>query len=292
VPKLGWVKMHEHLRLCGVLKSATISFSGGRWYASILVDAINEREPAPDGTLCGIDWGTSTLATVSSQRGAVIEKVANPKPSKRLAKRKQRLARRVSKQKHRAKKAGVKSSKRQYKRQLRLSKLYKREANIRADATHKFTTDVTKRFKTIVIEDLNASGMSKNHALAGAVLDANPYEIRRQLEYKAALRGGRVIVVDRFFPSTKTCADCGHVIDELPLSQRSWTCPACGTVHDRDGNAATVLERVGSAGPESTHGDSQTVVSRPTASTNRRKRIGKRRGRTVNSNVDVCPHSG
>jgi putative transposase len=284
--------MHEHLRLCGVIKSATISFSGGRWYASILVDAINEREPAPTGTVCGIDWGTTTLATVSSNNGASIEKVANPKPRKRLAKRKKRLARRVSLQKRRAKKAGVKSSRRQYKRQLRLSKLYAREAHIRSEATHKFTTDVTKRFQTIVIEDLNASGMSKNHALAGAVLDANPYEIRRQLEYKAALRGGRVIVVDRFFPSTKTCADCGHVIDELPLSQRTWTCPACGVVHDRDGNAATVLERVGLAKPEVTCGDSQTVVSSPMASTAPRKRVSKRRGRTANLDADICPHSG
>jgi putative transposase len=237
IPKLGWVRMHEHLRLCGVIKAARISFKGGRWFVSIQVDAINDREPAPAGTICGIDWGTATLATVSSNNGETIEKVANPKPRKRLAKRKKRLQRRVSLQKHRAKKLGIKRSRRQLIRQLKLSKLCAREANIRKDATHKFTTDVTRRFQTIVIEDLNVSGMSKNHALAGAVLDANPRELRRQIEYKAALRGGRVVVVDRFFPSTKTCADCGHVIDELPLSQRTWICPACGVVHDRDGNA-------------------------------------------------------
>jgi putative transposase len=105
-------------------------------------------------------------------------------------------------------------------------------------------------FETIVIEDLNVSGMSKNHALAGSVLDAAFGEIGRQLEYKTKRAGGRVVIADRFFPSSKTCSNCGHVVDALPLHVREWVCPVCGCVHDRDTNAAINLELVGRATPE------------------------------------------
>jgi putative transposase len=254
VPKLGWVKMREHLRLCGVIMAATISFVGGRWFASIQVDAINEAAPAPTGTVAGVDLGIETLATISSEDGAVIEKVPGPKPRKRLMKRKKRLARRVSRQKHRAKRLGIKQSRRQMKRKVALSKLYAREANIRKDATHKLTTGLANRFETVVLEDLNVSGMSKNHALAGAVLDGAWSEVRRQLEYKLTMRGGRLVIADRFFPSSKTCSVCGVVKDAMPLSERSWTCE-CGAYHDRDGNAARNLEKLGRASPDVTRGD-------------------------------------
>ena len=141
---------------------------------------------------------------------------------------------------------------------MKLSKLHARIANIRKDAAHKLTSDLTRRFQRIVIEDLNVSGMSKNHALAGAVLDGGWYAIRRQLEYKATMRGGRVVVADRFYPSSKTCFSCGIVGDNLPLSERSWVCE-CGAVHDRDGTAAMNLERLGWATPEVTHGDRQPL---------------------------------
>jgi putative transposase len=219
------------------------------------MDAINEAEPAPAGTVCGIDLGIQTLATVSSGEGTVIEKVPNPRARNRLAKRKRRLQRRVGRQKDRAKKAGVwASSRRQQIRQLKINKLSAREANIRLDAAHKFTTDVARRFETVTLEDLNVSGMSKNHALAGALLDVSPYEIRRQLEYKVAMRGGRVVIADRFFPSSKLCWDCGRVNDALLLSERFWTCE-CGAYHDRDDNAARNLEDVGRASPDLTRGD-------------------------------------
>jgi putative transposase len=255
IPKLGWVKMREHVRLCGVILGAAVSFRGGRWFVSIQMDAINEAEPAPAGTVCGIDLGIETLATVSSGEGTVIEKVPNPRARNRLAKRKRRLQRRVDRQKDRAKKAGVRaSSRRQQIRQLKVNKLSAREANIRLDAAHKFTTDVARRFETVALEDLNVSGMSKNHALAGALLDVSPYEIRRQLEYKVAMRGGRVVIADRFFPSSKLCWDCGRVNDTLLLSERFWTCE-CGAYHDRDDNAARNLENVGRASPDLTRGD-------------------------------------
>jgi putative transposase len=130
-----------------------------------------------------------------------------PKPRKRMLGRIKRMLRRVSL--HRAKKAGHKASRRQFVRQLRLSKLHARLANIRKDAAHKLTTDLSRRFETIVIEDLNVSGMAKDHSLAGAVLDCGFHEIRRQFQYKQAMRGGRVVLADRFYPSTQICSCCG-----------------------------------------------------------------------------------
>jgi putative transposase len=175
-------------------------------------------------------------------------------------KRKKRLARGVSRQKHRAKRLGIKQSRRQMKRKVALSKLYAREANIRKDATHKLTTDLANRFQTVVLEDLNVSGMSKNHALAGAVLDGAWFEVRLQLEYKLTMRGGRLVIADRFFPSSKTCSVCGVVKDAMPLSERSWTCE-CGACHDRDGNAARNLEKLGRASPDVTRGDVTPILA-------------------------------
>ncbi len=102
------------------------------------------------------------------------------------------------------------------------------------------TTDLASHYGTIVVEDLNVAGMLKNHHLARSVADASFAEIRRQLEYKAPAHGGTVIVADRWYPSSKTCNDCGHKV-ELTLSDRTWTCPNCGVVHDRDLNAARNL---------------------------------------------------
>jgi putative transposase len=108
---------------------------------------------------------------------------------------------------------------------------------------HKLTTDLTRRFHTLGIEDLNVSGMVKNHHLSRAISDMGFFEFRRQLEYKAAMRGGIVVIADRFFASSKTCSasDCGHKVDKLPLAVREWTCPVCGASHDRDVNAAINL---------------------------------------------------
>jgi len=250
IPKLGWVRMREHLRLCGVILGATVSFSGGRWFVSVRVDAVNDKEPAPADTVVGVDLGVETLATLSTG-----QKIAGPKPRKRLLGRIKRLQRRVSLQKHRAKKAGQKASRRQLIRQLRLSRMHARVANIRKDATHKLTTDLAQRFETVVIEDLNICGMSKNHALAGAILDGGWREIRRQLQYKTAMRAGRVVVADRFFPSSKVCSACGCVKDAMALSVRVWTCDDCAMAHDRDLNGAKNLEKRGLAKAEVTRGD-------------------------------------
>ena len=112
------------------------------------------------------------------------------------------------------------------------------------NALHQLTTMLVERFDVIAIEDLNVTGMLKNHKLARQIADMGFGEFRRQLAYKAAQRGKTVVVVDRWYPSSKTCSACGYKIPKLPLSVREWTCPACHTHHDRDINAAINLRKV------------------------------------------------
>jgi putative transposase len=168
--------------------------------------------------------------------------------AKQLLGRITRMQRRISLPKQRAKKAGIKTSRRQPIRQLRLSKLQARLANIRKDAAHKPTTDLRRRFETIVIEALNVSGMAKNHSLAGAVPDCGFPEIRRQSQSKAAMRGGYVLVADRFYPSTQICSCCGCLTGPKGregLSVKRWVCSECGAEHERDANAAINLRKIG-----------------------------------------------
>ncbi len=225
IPNLGWVRMRESLRFAGV--SATISRVADRWFVSITVDT-EDRSHLPTAEnqgAVGVDLGVSALATLS-----MGERIAGPKPHKALLNRVRRLSRSLSrKQKGSANRARARA---------KLAKLHARIAHIRQDALHKLTSDLTRRFHTIAIEDLNVRGMMKNRHLARSMADMGFFEFRRQLAYKAAMRGGGVVVADRFFASSKMCSACGHRLDALPLSVRRWTCPACGTVHDRDVNAA------------------------------------------------------
>jgi len=182
----------------------------------------------------GVDLGVSALATLST--GEVIP---GPKAHTALLDRLRRLSRSLSRKQ--------KGSANRKKARARLAELHARIANIRADAMHKLTTDLTRRFHTIGIEDLNVRGMAKNRHLARSIMDMSFFEFRRQLEYKAAMRGGQVVVADRFFASSKTCSACGHKLDDLPLSVREWACPDCGSIHDRDVNAARNLLAYGLA---------------------------------------------
>jgi putative transposase len=259
VPNLGWMRMREELRFVGKIVGAVVSFSGGRWFLSVQVDTDGIRVRAPVGTVCGVDLGSRTLATVAGDDiEADAGSVSGPKPRRRLLGRIKRMQRRISLQKHRAKTAGCKASRRQRIRQLRLLRLHSRLANIRKDAAHKLTNDLVRRFETIVIDDLNVSGMAKNHSLAGAVLDCGFGEIRRQLQYKAAMRNGRIVVANRFYPSTQICSCCDCLTgpkgrEELHIER--WVCVECGAGHTRDSNAAINLRRLGLAKPEVTCGD-------------------------------------
>jgi putative transposase len=236
IPNLGWVRMRESLRFAGKLMSATISRVADRWFVSITVDTPGSSHlpKAENQGAVGVDLGVSALATLST--GEVIH---GPKAHTALLARLKRLSSSLSrKQKGSANRAKAKA---------RLARLHARIGHIRQDALHKLTTDLTRRFHTIGIEDLNVRGMARNRHLARSIMDIGFFEVRRQLQYKAAMRGGVVVVADRFFASSKTCSACGHRLDDLPLSVREWTCHECGSIHDRDVNAARNLLAYGLA---------------------------------------------
>ncbi len=249
IPNLGWVRMRESLRFAGV--SATISRVANRWFVSITVDT-EDRSHLPKAEnqgVVGVDLGVSVLATLSTG-----EKIAGPKPHATLLGRLKRLSRRLSrKQKGSANRAKAKA---------KLARLHARIAAIRQDALHKLTSDLTRRFYAIGIEDLNVRGMVKNRHLSRSIADMGFFEFRRQLDYKAAMRGGGVVAADRFFASSKTCSACGHKLDDLPLSVREWTCPQCGSVHDRDVNAAINLKNLAVSSTVAACGEEGTGLER------------------------------
>ena len=237
IPNLGSVRMRETLRFSGKILSATISRTADQWFASITVDTAsnhasttlsNHLPPAENQGVVGVDLGVSALATLSTG-----EVVAGAKPHKALLSRLQRLSRSLSRK--------VKGSANRAKAKAKLAKLHARIANIRKDTLHQLTTDLTRRFSLIGIEDLNVSGMVKNRHLSRAISDMGFFEFRRQLAYKAAMRSGVVVAANRFFASSKTCSVCGEKVEKLPLSVRQWDCPCCGASHDRDVNAAINL---------------------------------------------------
>lgn len=230
IPNLGWVRMRESLRFAGKIMSATISRVADRWFVSIAVDTEDPpKRKAENQGIVGVDLGVSALATLSTGEPPI----PGPKPHKALLDRLRRLSRSLSRKQ--------KGSRNRQKAKAKLARLHARIANIRLDALHKLTTEITRRFHTVGIEDLNVRGMMANRHLARSIADMSFHEFRRQLEYKAERRGGRVVVADRWFPSSKTCSACGSVQEAMPLSVRQWICPDCGTRHDRDLNAARNL---------------------------------------------------
>ncbi|MBS3916120.1 MAG: transposase, partial [Sulfuritalea sp.] len=156
----------------------------------------------------------------------------------------------------------VKGSENRKKAKRKLARLHARIGNVRLDAMHQLTTDLTRRFHTIGIEDLNVRGMVKNRHLSRAVSDMGFFEFRRQLDYKAAQRGGMVVVADRWYPSSKTCSCCGHKLETLPLAVREWMCPDCGEHHDRDVNAATNLKNLAVSSTVSACGEEGSGLGR------------------------------
>ena len=235
VPNLGYVRMTEELRFDGKIIGATISRKADRWFVSIQVEL---TDPKPihnsESQAVGVDLGVKDLATLSDGT-----KISGAKPHKALLSRLRRLNKSLSRKE--GSKKGQKKSHNFKKTQKKLSRLHARIANIRNDETHKLTSMLAKNYGIIGIENLNVSGMAKNHKLARAVLDMSFFEFRRQLEYKSKMKGGHVIVADRFYPSSKTCSNCGFKYKELTLSMREWTCPKCNASHDRDLNAAINL---------------------------------------------------
>ena len=254
IPNLGWMRMRESLRFTGKIVSATVSRVADRWYVSIAVDTQDDSHlpKAENQGTAGVDLGVSALATLSTGEPPI----PGPKPHKALLARLRRCSRSLSRK--------VKGSTNRKKAKIKLSRLHARIANIRSDALHQLTTDLTRRFHTIGIEDLNVRGMVRNRHLARSIADMGFFEFRRQLEYKAAMRGGRVVVADRFFASSKTCSACGHKLDSLPLAVRQWRYPECGAIHDRDVNAAINLRNMAVSSTVSACGEEGSGSGRKT----------------------------
>jgi putative transposase len=232
IPKLGWVRMWEALRFAGKVVSASVARVADHWYASITVDTSDSPVPPADSQgAVGVDLGIKALATLSTG-----ETFQGPKALRTLLTRLRRLSRALSRK--------VKGSRNRVRAKLKLARLHARIANIRSDSLHKLSANITRRFHTIGIEDLNVKGMLGNRHLARAIADMGFYELRRQLEYKAAWRGGQVVLVDRWFPSSKQCSCCAYRLESLGLDMRHWTCPGCGALSERDVNAAINLRNV------------------------------------------------
>jgi putative transposase len=234
LPVIGWVRMREAVRFSGPLKRATVSLDGGRWYVSLMVETDDVQpveQPLPS---VGVDLGIATLATLSTN--GEIEEVAGPKAHKAALRRLRRRNKALSRKRRGS--ANFRKAK------ARLAKLHARIASIRRDATHKLTSALAKTYRTIGIEDLNVRGMAANRCLARAVMDGGFFAFRRQLDYKARLYGSRIVIANRWYPSSKTCSCCGVIKETLALSQRTFACDACGFVADRDYNAARNLERL------------------------------------------------
>ncbi len=233
LPKIGWIRLKEHgyLPTEGVrILSVAVSERAGRWFASVQVEEEDPR-PAPKGDkVIGVDLGIKALAVCSD--GMVFE---NPKALTQGERKLKRLSRELCRRQ--------KGSRNRDKTKAKISRCHMRIANVRKHALHLVSDYLTAKAKpgTIVIEDLNVSGMMQNHHLAKAIADSSMSELRRQIEYKAGWRGIDLVIADRFYPSSKTCSACGAKKPFLRLDERTFVCEKCGFVIDRDLNAARNL---------------------------------------------------
>lgn len=275
VPNLGWVKMTERLRFIGKVNSVVISQQGNKYFASFSVQITEEeyKRTHPKAfsdkanRKAGIDLGIKSALILSD--GVAID---NPKPLKNNLRKIKRISRQLDKRVHVRNKQerleGKKKSNNYRKLSVRLSNAQRKVANIRRDFTQKVTTILTTHYTHIALEDLNVKGMMRNHRLAQSVSDVAFGVLRRQIEYKSLLNGIKVLKADRFYPSSKTCSRCGHVKQDLKLSDRTYYCSNCGAVIDRDYNASLNLlsliteKQIGADYPESTPEDLTALLSR------------------------------
>ena len=234
LPKgIGAVKLTQELRFEGKIMSAVISKDAHKWFVSIQVDTnVNkEKEKKIINEVIGIDLGLTHFATLSD--GEVID---SPKPLKRSTK--------LLKKRQRQKDKKVKWSNNRKKSMIKLSRLHFKIKCQRHDFLHKLSTKICRENQTICMEDLKVSNMIKNHCLARAISDAGWGEFRRQIEYKSKLFGNNVTFANTFYPSSKTCSNCGFIKKDLTLKDKVFVCPVCNINIDRDLNASFNLSRV------------------------------------------------
>ena len=214
----------------------------GRWYVTFAIDA-SDPEPLPEtGRAVGIDLGVTDFAVTSGG-----EKIANPRHLERKARRLARYQRRLARCR--------KGSANRAKAAATVARAHRKVRHARRDFLHRASTRLVRSADTIIIEDLNVCGMVRNRHLARAIADCGWGEFRRQLEYKCQRYGRDLIVISRWYPSSKTCSACSHLLADLSLSARHWRCPSCGTRHDRDINAAKNILAAGLAVARGSPGD-------------------------------------
>jgi putative transposase len=252
LPKIGRVALWEGLRWPGKIMGATVSREADRWFLSVQVEVPDQVTllRRSGNAITGVDLGVSNAATLSSG-----EKIAAPRPLKAALRRLRIRSRRLSRKLETAKAtAGITGripkgtrlpvSKNQIKGTKALARLHARIARVRADFLHKLTNRLCCENQAVAIEDLHVRGMLANARLARAIVDVGFYAFRRLLQYKAARYGTRIVLAERWYPSSKLCSSCGARNTKLTLRERSWTCAGCGVHHDRDVNAAINLSRL------------------------------------------------
>jgi IS605 OrfB family transposase len=245
LPRLGRLKLHESARKLARrvdngtarIMSATVRRDGGRWHVAFTVDVERpDRRPNRPDAVVGVDVGIKHLAVLST--GELLD---NPRCLVAAHTRLRALGRALSRKTGPDRRTGRRPSKRWGRASARLGRAHARVANLRRDGLHKFTTRLAREYGTVVVEDLNVAGMLASRRLARHVADAGFAELRRQLAYKTGWNGGRLLIADRWFPSSKTCSGCGAAKAKLALSEREYHCQVCGLVLDRDRNAARNL---------------------------------------------------
>ncbi|MFB2921879.1 RNA-guided endonuclease InsQ/TnpB family protein [Aerosakkonema funiforme] len=233
---IGIVKAKIHRPIEGKIKTVTVSKTpSGKYLASILTEVEEDNLTAPEGKIYGVDLGIKHFAVVTD--GEKISKYDNPKHN---AKQKKNLQR---KQKKLARKQKGSKSRNKYCKAV--AKVYERVSNSRQDFLHKLSYKLVSDSQAVIVENLHVKGMVRNHNLAKAISDCGWGMFINLLAYKLERKGSKLIEIERFFPSSKLCSNCFYQVSEMPLDVREWTCPSCGTHHDRDGNAAINIRAEG-----------------------------------------------
>jgi putative transposase len=231
IPKIGEVKWIKHRAMKGKPKSITISQDGDKWYCSVLCEYTIPDKAKECDNIVGCDVGLKEFAILSD--GTVI---SNPRHTKKYENKLAKEQRKLSKKQ--------KGSKNRFKQRLKVRKIHNKIRDTRKDFLHKTSNSIAKNYDGIFVEDLNIKGMMKNHCLAKSIGDVSWSEFNRQLEYKCKWSFKYYLKIDRFFPSSKTCSNCGYV-QEMPLSKRIFDCLNCGISIDRDLNASLNIRNIG-----------------------------------------------